>query len=110
MSSTLKHGTATSSRPKTAPTKHDSNLPPDIDLIHYLYYISQQKVGLQHHQNVRRPPVEFRDSYNLNHPGLQQGQKTYLNNLCKTYSIKDAIGQKRQQYIDLLKYRKTTGI
>ena len=104
-----------SSRPKTAPSKPSpspvtDSLPQDIDLIHYLYYISRQKVGLQHHDDKRRPPTEFRESYNLNHPELRKGQKIYLNNLCQIYSIKDLISGKKKQYTDTLKHRKTTGI
>ena len=105
-----------SPRPKTAPSKQlkssvdeESSLPDDIDLIHYLYYLSRQKVGLQHHSTKSRPPMEFRESYNLNHPELRKGQKIYLNNLCHTYSIKDLISGTKKQFVQTLEYRKTTG-
>jgi hypothetical protein len=114
-----------SPRPKTAPSKQSTNsadkaheeiddeaviMQEDIDLIHYLYYISRQKVGLQHHPSKIRPPTEFRESYNLNHPELKKGQKIYLNNLCQIYSIKDLIIGTKKQFNETLLNRKTTGL
>ena len=106
-----------SARPKTAPSKplttpideEETLLPEDVDLIHYLYYISRQRVGLQHNMSKTRPPTEFRQSYNLNHPELRRGQKIYLNNLCQIYSIKDLIHGTKKQFSETLENRKTTG-
>jgi hypothetical protein len=93
-----------------SPTK---SLSPTKSIVSYQYEeiidTLQPKVGLQHNLQRRKTPVEFRNSFNLNHPNLSKGQKYYLQDLCQIYSIKDMIHNKKQRYVDILELRKTTG-
>lgn len=91
-----------------AETKKDSD-EIDIDLLYYLYFLGRQRVGLQHKLNAKKPPKEFRDSYNINHPELTKGEKLYLHDICRTYSLKSMKTLKQKQYLELLKQRYVTG-
>lgn len=79
------------------------------ELLQYLYFISKREVGYQNCKKYNKPPKEFRDSYNLNHPNLTKGQKLYLYEMCRSYSTNNLKDLKKNQYIELLQKRKKMG-
>lgn len=78
-------------------------------LVEYLKFIGKRETGYNNYRKYKKPPKEFRESYNINHPELSKGQKTYLYEACRTYSIADMKEHKKQQYVNLLKKRKAIG-
>lgn len=80
------------------------------ELINYFYEISSRKVGLLDKTHVKKPPYEFLDSYNINHPELKNGQKIFLSNLCQVYSVASLKKLKKNQYLSLLNRQKEIGL
>jgi len=80
------------------------------ELIQYLIEIGKIRTGLQGKMvGPHDLPVEYRSSYNLNHPKLMKDQKLYVRDLCQTYSVRPLKSFKQSQYLDLLKQRKVIG-
>jgi hypothetical protein len=67
------------------------------------------KVGLQANHGNKSAPREYRKSVNINHPELKAGQKLYLYDQCRVYSVKALQKIKQRAYLDLLEYRLKTG-
>lgn len=94
---------------ETGKTK-DTDKNENSELINYFYDISSRKVGLQDKTHVKKPPYEFLHSYNINHPGLKNGQRLFLSNLCQVYSVASLKNSKKNQYLSLLDKQKEIGM
>lgn len=83
-------------------TRYDEN-----QLLDHLLEMGKQRTGLQDKTRHTKPPYEYRNSYNLNGPGLKRGHRLYLNDLCYTYSIFSLKQSKQEQFMTLLNQRNT---
>ena len=83
-------------------TRYDEN-----QLLDHLLEMGKRRTGLQDKTRHTKPPYEYRNSYNLNGPGLKRGHRLYLNDLCYTYSIFSLKQSKQEQFMTLLNQRNT---
>lgn len=79
------------------------------ELLDYLFHISNQKTGLQDKTHLKHPPLEYINSYNINHPDIKGGQRLYMNNLCQVYSVYPMKKVKQVQYLKLLQQQQDVG-
>lgn len=56
-------------------------------ILNHILEMGKRRVGLEDKTHYKRPPFEFRNSYNLNNPNLKKGHRLYLNDLCYTVII-----------------------
>jgi hypothetical protein len=75
-------------------------------LLNYLISIGKRQTGLQDKTHHKKPPSEFTNSYNLNHPELRKGQRLYINDLCHIYASTPSKKAKHEQFLKLLQRQK----
>lgn len=98
-------------RPRTSVTEPKKSLSQseNDEFLRYLISIGKRKTGLQDKRPDKKPPSEFMGSYNLNHPDLNKGQRLYLNDLCRMYSVNPLKQSKQVQYLKLYQKQKDIG-
>lgn len=93
----------------TESSKKEMTKKEEAELLDYLLGIGKQKTGLHDKTHPIRPPFEYNDSFNINHPELKNGQRLFLNNLCQVYSVYPLKKSKQTQYLNLLERQKALG-
>ena len=75
-------------------------------LMRFLVESRKKKTGLNQYPVYQKPPDEFSDSYNINHPDFKPNQRMIMNNLCHIYSVHPQKVFKKFQYLNLLEKQK----
>lgn len=99
----------TTSRLFSSLTKSKFDEIDELEWLAYLHAMGVRTTGYQTYYKKPVFPVEYRSSYNLNHPKFDKNYMLYLSELYKSYSVAPLKNLKQLQYMTLLKQRKEIG-